>query len=245
MNARPITELRWRPASATPALSGHRLHLWRLRLTLGDAASDSHDLDLLSPRQRERWGRLRQATHRRRFFRAQARCRRILGSYIDVAPEKLRFRYGAAGKPALDCGSASQPQFNLTTTGDLALLAVSAIEPVGVDCELERARTDLLGVARRMFTAEELQDLTELTGNARVRAFHLCWTALEAGVKVDGRGLARHREPSPAGVSVAHGLAGSIDGQAAVCAVARRNLPPVDEWLALDFEPDLGRRQIS
>lgn len=233
------TSLLWVQARPSPSLSGADLHLWRLHLSHGDSGTDAEDSALLSPRQTERMHRFRQPLHRRRYLRTQAACRRILAGYVGRAPETLAFRFGPAGKPALDLGDAAPelpvPEFNLTTTGDLALLAVSATHPVGIDCELERDRLDLIGIAERMFDADAVASLAERTGNARRRLFHLHWTALEARLKADGRGLAGHRTPDPPGLVVVHALAGAIDGQVAVCAVARRNLPPPEQWLALEF----------
>ena len=217
-----------------PALTGSALHVWRLPLSVGDEHADDADLAVLSPRQLERMRRLIQPLHRRRYLRTQASCRRILALYVGVEAASLSFGYGPAGKPAIRCAETA-PEFNLTTAGDLALLAISAAQPVGIDCELERMRSDLLGVAARMFTADALASLAGLSDAARQRAFYLHWTALEARVKADGRGLARHREPDPPGLTVAHALAGEVTGQVAVCAVARQALPTPDQWHALQL----------
>lgn len=227
-------QLRWRTTRLPPALTGSALHVWRLPLSVGDEHADDADLAVLSPRQLERMRRLIQPLHRRRYLRTQASCRRILAHYVGVAAGSLSFRYGPAGKPAIRCAETA-PEFNLTTAGDLALLAISAAQPVGIDCELERMRSDLLGVAARMFTADALASLAGLSDAARQRAFYLHWTALEARVKADGRGLARHREPDPPGLTVAHALAGEVTGQVAVCAVARQALPTPDQWHALQL----------
>lgn len=230
-------KLRWRTTRLPPALTGSELHVWRLPLSVGDEHADDADLAVLSLRQLERMQRLIQPLHRRRYLRTQAGCRRILAHYVGVEAGSLSFRYGPAGKPAIDC-SGTPPEFNLTTAGDLALLAVSATQPVGIDCELERMRSDFLGVAARMFTADAIATLAGLSDAARQRAFYLNWTALEARVKADGRGLARYREPGPPGLTVAHALAGEVAGQVAVCAVARQALPTPYQWHALQLAND-------
>ena len=237
MSETQLFQLCWRTVSLPPALTSSALHVWRLPLSVGDEDADAADLAVLSPRQLERMQRLIQPLHRRRYLRTQASCRRILAHYVGMAADSLSFRYGPAGKPAIDC-AGSAPEFNLTTAGDLALLAVSATQPVGIDCELDRMRSDLLGVAARMFTADAIASLTELSDAARQRTFYLHWTALEARVKADGRGLARYREPAPLGLSVAHALAGEVAGQVAVCAVARQALPTPDQWHALQLAND-------
>lgn len=178
--------------------------------------------------------RLRSAEHRRRYLRTHTGCRRILALYLDIDPAEISFGYGPAGKPTITSHDRS-PEFNLTNSGELALLAVSAEEPVGIDCELERTRGDLLAIARRMFSPEAEQTLAALPPATRLRQFHLHWTALEARVKADGRGLARHREPDPPGLAIAHAIADEIDGRSAVCAVARCALPPADQWQTLQL----------
>ena len=230
-------QLRWRATHLPPALSSSELHVWRLPLAVGDEHTEDADLAVLSPPQLERMQRLVQPLHRRRYLRTQANCRRILARYVGVEAGSLSFRYGPAGKPAIDYAGPA-PEFNLTTAGDLALLAVSATHPVGIDCELDRMRSDLLGVATRMFTTDAIASLTRLSDAARQRAFYLHWTALEARVKADGRGLARHREPGPPDLTVAHALAGEVAGQVAVCAVARQALPTPDQWQALQLASD-------
>jgi 4'-phosphopantetheinyl transferase len=230
-------QLRWRSVGRPPVLTDSDLHVWRLPASVGDAQADHADLALLSPRQLERMRRLVQPLHRRRYLRTQASCRRILAHYVGVEAASLRFRYGLAGKPAVDHAGPA-PEFNLTTAGDLALLAVSATLPVGIDCEVERVRPDVLGIAERMFTADAIRSLAGLSGAERQRAFYLQWTALEARVKADGRGLARHREPAPAGLSVAHALAGEVAGQVALCAVARQALPTPEQWHVLQLASD-------
>jgi len=230
----PLHALTWQTVADPPPLQTNALHLWRLPLTSGD---DSADLALLSDGQRQRLGRLRSPVHRRRYLRTQAGCRRILARYVAQPPGALEFHRGAAGKPFL-AAAIRHPEFNLTNSGDLALLAVSAALPVGVDCELERERRDPLAIARRMLDPDAQRDLARRSGRDRLRAFHLHWTALEARVKADGRGLARHREPDLPALVVRHAIAGELGGCTAVCAVARVDLPPPERWLALQWAGD-------
>ncbi|KAA6181889.1 4'-phosphopantetheinyl transferase superfamily protein [Thiohalocapsa marina] len=227
--------LRWVAVDAPPPLTPTGLHLWRIPLHGTDPAADARALALLSPDQQQRLARLRRAEPRLRYLRTHAGCRRILARYLDLHPARIGFRYGAAGKPEITA-TERRLEFNLTNSGDLALLAVSAEEPVGIDCELERGRDNLLGIARRMFPPETHAALAALPpGATQLRHFHLHWTALEARVKADGRGLARHQEPDPIGLEVHHAMAGDSDGHPAICAVARRSLPPPGAWIALEL----------
>ena len=225
-------ELRWRQTSDAAPLTPGALHLWRIH-TAG-SPDDPAALALLSERQRQRWQRLRTPVLRARYLHAQAGCRRILGSYLAVPPADIALVYGAAGKPAL-ADPDKAIEFNLTTTGDLALLAISADLAVGVDCELERDRPELLAIAARMLEPDQVRALAAVSPHRQQRAFYLAWTALEARVKEDGRGLARRRAADSPGLEIAHVLAGICNGVTAICAVARRSLPPPAEWQALEL----------
>jgi 4'-phosphopantetheinyl transferase len=186
---------------------------------------------LLSAGESERAGRLRFDHHRARYVRAHAALRRILSGYIGIEPRRIGLRYGAAGRPYLD-GICPDLDFNLTTSGDLALVGLSLGKPVGVDCEQVRERRDMAGIAKRMFTSEEASRITVAAREERLELFHIAWTALEAEVKVDGRGLAARTQPGDLGrLQVGH----CVPAPGFIAAVARRDLPPVADWIALEL----------
>lgn len=211
------------------------LHLWRIR-TDAEGIDLAHGLSLLGERQRTRAARMRHQPYRERYVRAHAGLREILSRYLDTPPGSLRFDYGTAGKPALAC-AAVPLSFNLTTTGDLALVAVCAgigpSEEIGVDCELIRPRRDIEAVAQRMFAPEAVQAIKAAPPSERLARFYRAWTALEADAKADGRGLFR---PRPAGAqppAVLH----CIPETGYIAAVARPTLPPVTDWSTFDLLP--------
>ena len=231
-----LSVLEWRPARAADHPEPDTLHLWRIDLHQGDAAGDARALASLTPHQRERHARLRLPEHRRRYLRTQAGCRAVLARYLDVEPAAVAFRYGPAGKPELAMADG-RLRFNLTGTGELALLAVGLDLPVGVDCEWLRARPNAPAIARRMFTPAVVAALDELPTPRRLLAFYLHWTALEARVKADGRGLARHRDADLPGLGVGHALVHGDAADGCVCAVARQQLPAPKSWRGLLLTP--------
>lgn len=235
MRATTLLNFTPRPlGSVPPHLGPGDLHLWRIQ-TQADEAATSALWPVLAADEQARALRLATATLRARYIRAHAGLRRILGLYLDRAPGDLAFIQGPQGKPAL-AGTADSPappvrlEYNLTGSGDLALVAVSLNVPVGVDCEQIRPCRELLGVAQRMFSPELAQALAETPEPERLDAFYTAWTALEAEVKADGRGLFRPRDrsavaaPQPLSVTHFRPLPGFI------AAVARHDLPPVEEW---------------
>ena len=226
--------LRWRKRSVPPNLAPDALHLWRIPLGENPGRLGADDLALLSRKQQQRVRRLRTPQLQRRYLRAHSAMRRILGGYLQRPPQTITLSYGAAGKPSLT-GDHRQLEFNLTTSGDLALLAVAAEHEVGVDCEPVRDDRDLAGIAHRMFPADDAVAIDRLPATERALAFYLHWTALEARVKADGRGLAGWQEPDMPGLEIRHAVAGHLGGTDVICAVARRALPPVRDWITLEL----------
>lgn len=220
----------WHPVTSRPPLPPSGLHLWKI--PTGNGGATLADLSpLLSPRESDRSKKLRFIHHRERYVRAHAGLRKILAGYIKINPQDIEFKYGKAGKPLLDAPE-SGIEFNMTTSGDLALVAVSAREPVGVDCEQVRERISFTAIAKRMFAPDEAARIATARQDDRPKLFQLAWTALEAEVKADGRGLARHKESTAQGIlDIEH----CIPECGFIAAVARRYLPPVEEWMTLEL----------
>jgi 4'-phosphopantetheinyl transferase len=116
--------------------------------------------------------------------------REVLGRYLGIRGEQIRFEYNAFGKPALSPGLASRLTFNLSHSADLAVIAVAYGAAIGVDLEHVRAQPDFADIARYFFSAAEVDHLTALPSHLQARAFFGCWTRREAYVKACGEGLA-------------------------------------------------------
>jgi 4'-phosphopantetheinyl transferase len=218
----------WQEAPSRPDLRPGDLHLWRIH-THDLGADPAFCMTLLAEGQRGRALRMRHAPYRDRYVRAQAGLRLILSRYLDASPRAIRFERGPAGKPNLP-PKLGLLSFNLTTTGDLALLAVSAGSgpdaELGVDCEWIRPRHDIQAVAERMFSPEVVAAIRAAAETDRLAHFYRAWTALEADAKADGRGLFRPRPPQTRPPSISHFI--PVTGY--VAAIARQSLPPMSEW---------------
>jgi len=220
----------WQGQSGPPPLGPGDLHLWRIGIGAADG-SDPKLLRLLGAEEQARLQRLANATLRARYARAHADLRRILGLYLDLPPAEIAFAQGAHGKPALTASqNPARLEFNLTGSGDLALLVISLEVPVGVDCEQIRPCRELLGIARRMFSPQVAQALADTPEPERLDAFYTAWTALEAEVKADGRGLFRPRAPRSVAAGQVLGIAHCRPLPGYLAAVARQGLPPVEQW---------------
>jgi 4'-phosphopantetheinyl transferase len=129
-------------------------------------------------------GRMRAEEQRRRAIVTRATLRQLLARETGRKPDEIVFAAGPHGKPRLDDSSAGV-RFNLSHSGGLALVAIAHDVEVGVDVEEIRPRSDVGGVARRVFTEAE-REAVELGGEA---AFYRHWVAKEAFVKATGRGI--------------------------------------------------------
>jgi hypothetical protein len=147
-----------------------------------------------------------------RLAPSPAALRLVLAVYLGEEPERIRLERGEHGKPRL-AGDRARLEFNLSHSGELALVAVSGEHAVGVDVERVRPK--------------------------RGAAFYRRWARHEAEVKCRGIGLLRARR-AVADESV---VTASIDlGPDYAAAVATRagKLPPLRGWTFDSPRPKAG-----
>lgn len=207
------------------------LHLWRI--DTGEGGADlARCRTQLSEAQHARVEALRHDAHRARYTRALAGLNRILAAYLDRPPGQIRIERRPTGKPYLD-GADRWLSFSFSHSGDLALVALStgADAELGVDCEWIRPRANLSAIARRLFEPATVAELEAAPESERLERFHSAWTALEADVKCDGRGLFRPRAPGAVAPEIAH----VTPAPGYIAAVARTRLPPIATWRMLEL----------
>jgi 4'-phosphopantetheinyl transferase len=114
----------------------------------------------------------------------------LLGRYLDVPPQSVRFEYEEWGKPRLAPLQQCQDLcFNLSHSADLVLYAVTRGQGVGVDVEQIRPVPEMEAIARRVFSTHEIACLSASSEIARQTAFFAAWTRREACLKAVGVGL--------------------------------------------------------
>jgi 4'-phosphopantetheinyl transferase len=169
----------------TRGLSAGELHVWRARLEIPTSERLALE-ETLSEDERARVARFLFDPDRARFAVSRAFLRAVLGLYLGVAPAVPRFTYGEHGKPALE----GAPAFNLSHSGGLALLAVTAARPaVGVDVEWYREVRPLEGVVERICSTDERDAFWRLPAEQRREVFFRIWSRKEAFVKISGAGF--------------------------------------------------------
>jgi len=176
----------WTPAPDTLTLENHQVDIWRLSLNL---STDSVKLteSTLSAGERDRADRFRFEVDKNRFIVAHGVLRKILGRYLHRSPAELTFSVNQYGKPAL---VDSTFEFNLSHSGDFALIAVTQGRRIGVDVERIRQGISSHVIAQQYFSKSEVAELQSLSLEQRVNGFFTCWTRKEAYIKAQGLGLA-------------------------------------------------------
>lgn len=181
------------PWRASPAggvsLAAGAVDVWRV--TLGAELAAEGALSL-SPDEAARAARFVFERDRERFVAARGWLRKVLAGYLGVAPATVAFAYGAHGKPELS-GAFGQSGlfFNLSHSGDTAVLAVAREVRVGIDVEEIKSAMDMELVARSHFSAWEVAEWSALSAAERLPAFFRCWVRKEAYLKALGVGVSR------------------------------------------------------
>jgi 4'-phosphopantetheinyl transferase len=127
--------------------------------------------------------------------------RRVLSLYLGETPEEIELAEGGLGKPRL----AAEPErlgFNLSHSGELALVAVTRGREVGIDVEREKPRRDLVALAERALPAADAAAVRAAAEDERTGLFYGLWTRHEARLKCLGVGLSGGAPPHPIPVAV-------------------------------------------
>jgi 4'-phosphopantetheinyl transferase len=133
------------------------LDVWHARLDGVDWPSAEN----LPAADRERAASIRRADARRRWAAARGALREILGRYLERDPAAIELRFGERGKPML-ADSDALLRFNLSHSGELALIAIGEKREVGIDVQ---------------------------SIGSRPARFYADWTRREAIAKCHGSGL--------------------------------------------------------
>ena len=179
----------WLPPPAELALAGAEVHVWRVPLAPpADAvAALARTLD---GDERSRAARFHFDRDRTAFTVARGALRTLAGGYLGAPPARLELGYRDKGKPYLTAPPGGL-RFNVSHSGELALVCFARDREVGVDIERRRALPDLLSLARTSFSDREYAALCGLPPAAHHDAFFACWSRKEAFIKATGEGVSQ------------------------------------------------------
>jgi 4'-phosphopantetheinyl transferase len=227
----------WHPPAKTfPDLDSETAHIWRIPLDeslTGKVVSRCRRI--LAPEEIERAKAFRSPAQGNQFILYRGALRLLLSRYTRYWAGRIRYSYGANGKPTLKhprfFPSGTDLEFSVSNSGDFALVGVTRGRPFGLDIERIRPIGDATDQVARFFTSNEKQDLADLPHEHRIHGFFNGWTRKKAFVRALGEGFAQTMPRTE--VTLKPGTPSRLK---------RHALLPGDEarWMMFSFEPAPG-----
>ena len=146
---------------------------------------------LLDGEETARAARFLRRADRDRFIASHAALRSVLVHQLGLPPCALRLSADPTGRPILAEPVGTGLDFNLSHSGEVALIGLTRGAKIGVDVEASRPLPDALRIARSHFAPDEAAALEALPLDMREAAFFGLWTRKEAVVKALGVGLSQ------------------------------------------------------
>ena len=147
----------------------------------------------LSADEARRYSSYRRTSDAELFLLGRSLLRTLLALLLGLKPQEVRIVTGFHGKPSCPGG----PEFNVSHSGDLVLIAVHPTCAVGVDVEASPGPADWESISCRVLSADVCRAINALPRQRQPLAFLQAWCHLEAQLKMAGTGF--HSTP------VAHG----------------------------------------
>lgn len=207
------------PARLSPPEQG--VHLWWVNLAEAPAL-----WELLTLAEQARAMGYAHPEHQHRFVAGRAALRRILARYLGQPPAGVPLAVGQHGKPFVP---GALLHFNVAHAGAGWLAGVTAGGPLGVDVVELTPLADVVEVARYGLTGWQARRVQASQPAEQLRRFWRYWTANEARLKADGRGLGGALTAALKGWRVRH-FAPAPGYLAALAVPARARWPVMERW---------------
>lgn len=178
-------------SSAKLSLPDHEVHLWAAhppKITDPSLLARYHQW--LNPREQEKQRRFHFEKHRHAYLITRAVIRDLLARYTGTQPSTLAFGENEYGRPYLvpDQNNLGL-HFNISHTDGLIVVGVVKGREIGVDVEFIQRGGDLVNIADRYFSEQEVSDLHALPEREHTDRFFDYWTLKESYIKARGMGL--------------------------------------------------------
>lgn len=177
----------WSPGPDHLSLTAGEVHVWRAKVD-----GPWPGVEGLPAPERERAAAFLREDATGRWVAARWALRKVLSRYLDEPAADITLDLGENEKPQL-ADRSSGLRFNLSHSGDLALVAVASGREVGVDLEKIEPARDLLALAERALAPEAVAEIRAAQPPDRPLAFYRAWTRHEARLKCLGIGLTSDR----------------------------------------------------
>ncbi len=180
----------WEKTSPELEFSEDFIDIWLINLAEEENDIFNHQR-YLSVEEKTRASRYLSGKKSREFMITRSSLRNIIGYVLNEDPRQLGFAYTSSGMPLLDLNwSHTDITFNVSHSHDLAIIAVSIKNIIGIDVEMVRKDIEYEKLSKRFFSELEHQQIMGFDETSRLEAFFSTWTRKEALVKATGTGIA-------------------------------------------------------
>lgn len=163
------------------------VHIWSI-----DLSDEVGDPGCLSREELARAETILLPVHRRRFVACRSAVRSILGGYLGRPAPEVAIDTAKGGKPRVTADdNPLDLRFNLSHSGDLAVLVIASGVEVGIDVEAVRPIRAFERMVTRCLAPAEREAILHQPPAARDREFMRYWTHKEAYLKAQGAGIVR------------------------------------------------------
>ena len=139
----------------------------------------------LSADESRRYSSYRRPSDAELFLLGRSLLRTLLALLLGLKPPEVCIVTGPHGKPSCPGG----PEFNVSQSGDLVLIAVHPTCAVGVDVEASPGPADWESISCRVLPADVCRAVYALPRERQPLAFLQAWCHLEAQLKMAGTGF--------------------------------------------------------
>lgn len=187
------------PSPAAIPLSANFIDVWLCNLQqLSNNISEFYGM--LSNTERKRADKLMIKEKQEQFVITRGCLRQRLGWLTDSDPASFVFDYLEHGKPVLGKSSSGESvsgndqqyndiTFNVSHSSELALIAISLNQQLGVDIEKVNRDANPRKLVTRFFSQAEQTAMSALPESLLAKAFCASWTRKEAFIKAVGDGV--------------------------------------------------------
>ncbi len=169
-------------------LSDNKIHVYLIQFDLFD---NKQCIQYLSEDERIRAEKLKIDEKKNQFVIARSVLRLLLSSALGKSYQNIEFFYGEHGKPGIIESLNNKPiEFNISHSGNYALIAITLSNKVGVDIEEVNFDTDYQSLSKRFFSENEKNELISLGDELQLDTFYRIWARKESFIKATGKGVA-------------------------------------------------------
>jgi 4'-phosphopantetheinyl transferase len=177
----------WHKTQSIPILETEEIHIWLVSIPEFVSYLDFF-WRFLSEEEKARADRFKFVTDRQRAIITRGILRLLIAGYLEDDPGSIQFTANSHGKPGLK-NNKMKLEFNLSDSGDLALVAFVKNHDIGIDIEYTKKEIEVDDIVERFFSPSEVAKFLKLPQEQHHLAFFKGWVRKEAFIKMLGLGL--------------------------------------------------------